>query len=145
MHHPVDALSGYVCNLYGGSGAWYSFMQSQTVISLKRYREIGNVLVQWGFGEILLEEFSPGLARMNLHAKLHPEIGDMTVYERMRHVLEEPGPAFVKSGQILFTRREMISRRCTRNSSKSGPLIRHLVLQNGSFLQQHILEKTFPK
>jgi ubiquinone biosynthesis protein len=83
-------------------------MQSQAVISLKRYREIADVLLKWGFGEILLEEFSPGLARMNLHARLHPEIGTMSVYERMRHVLEELGPTFVKFGQILSTRREMI-------------------------------------
>jgi ubiquinone biosynthesis protein len=83
-------------------------MQTKTVSNLKRYKEIGDVLLKWGFGSTLLEDLSPGLAKMNLHGKLHPEIAGMSVYERMRHVLEELGPTFVKFGQILSTRRELI-------------------------------------
>jgi ubiquinone biosynthesis protein len=79
------------------------------VINLKRYKEIADVLLKWGFGAVLIEELSPGLARMNLQLRLHPELAGMTVYERIRHVLEELGPTFVKFGQIISTRREMIS------------------------------------
>lgn len=84
-------------------------MHSQTVISLKRYKEIGEVLYSWGFGTTILEDLSPGLRNMNISGRLHPQIRGMTVYERMRHVLEDLGPTFVKFGQILSTRREMIS------------------------------------
>ncbi len=84
-------------------------MQTQTGISLKRYKEIGEVLYEWGFGTTLLEDLSPGLRNMNIGNRLHPQIRGMTVYERMRHVLEDLGPTFVKFGQILSTRREMIS------------------------------------
>jgi ubiquinone biosynthesis protein len=83
-------------------------MQTKTVSNLKRYKEIGDVLLKWGFGSTLLEDLSPGLARMNLQGRLHPDIAGMSVYERMRHVLEELGPTFVKFGQILSTRRELI-------------------------------------
>jgi hypothetical protein len=83
-------------------------LQTKTVSNLKRYKEIGDVLLKWGFGTTLLEDLSPGLARMNLQGRLHPNIAGMSVYERMRHVLEELGPTFVKFGQILSTRRELI-------------------------------------
>ncbi len=83
-------------------------MQTKTASNLKRYKEIGDVLLKWGFGSTLLEDLSPGLAKMNLHGRLHPDIAGMSVYERMRHVLEELGPTFVKFGQILSTRRELI-------------------------------------
>ncbi|MEI6842644.1 MAG: AarF/ABC1/UbiB kinase family protein, partial [Methanomicrobiales archaeon] len=83
-------------------------MQTQTGVSLKRYRKIAEVLYEWGFGTTLLEDLSPGLRNMNIGDRLHPQIRGMTVYERMRHVLEDLGPTFVKFGQILSTRREMI-------------------------------------
>ncbi|MEN6610727.1 MAG: AarF/ABC1/UbiB kinase family protein [Methanoregulaceae archaeon] len=84
-------------------------MQAPATGNLKRYREILEVLYEWGFASTALEELSPGLAKMNLGERLHPQIAGLTVYERMRHVLEELGPTFVKFGQILSTRREMIS------------------------------------
>jgi len=84
-------------------------MQAPATGNLKRYREIIEVLYDWGFGTTSLEELSPGLAKMNLAERLHPQIAGMSVHERMRHVLENLGPTFVKFGQILSTRREMIS------------------------------------
>jgi ubiquinone biosynthesis protein len=81
----------------------------QTAVNIKRYKQIVDVLLKWGFGEIFLEELSPGLAKMNLSAKLHPDIAGMSVNERMRHALEDLGPTFVKFGQILSTHRELIS------------------------------------
>ncbi len=84
-------------------------MQTKTGVSLKRYKEIAEVLYEWGFVSTVLEDLSPGLRNMDISTRLHPQIRGMTVYERMRHVLEDLGPTFVKFGQILSTRREMIS------------------------------------
>jgi ubiquinone biosynthesis protein len=84
-------------------------MQTTTGVSLQRYREIAEVLYEWGFISTVLEDLSPGLRNMDISTRLHPQIRGMTVYERMRHVLEDLGPTFVKFGQILSTRREMIS------------------------------------
>ena len=93
-------------------------MQTKTVTGLKRYKEIGDVLLKWGFAESALEDLSPGLAKMDLQKRLHPEICNMSVYERMRHVLEDLGPTFVKFGQILSTRRELISQEMFEELSK---------------------------
>jgi hypothetical protein len=38
-------------------------MQTQTVTSLKRYKEIGDVLLNRGFVSDALENLSPGLAK----------------------------------------------------------------------------------
>ena len=84
-------------------------MQTTTGVSLQRYKEIAEVLYEWGFISTVLEDLSPGLRNMDISTRLHPQIRGMTVYERMRHVLEDLGPTFVKFGQILSTRREMIS------------------------------------
>ena len=84
-------------------------MPTSALTSLMRYKEIGEVLYKWGFGTTFLEDLSPGLRAMNVGTRRHPNISGMTVYERVRHVLEDLGPTFVKFGQILSTRREMVS------------------------------------
>jgi len=88
---------------------FYYLIMNQNAISFKRYREIGEVLVKWGFVSQALEELSPGLANMNLTLRLHPDIGKMSPQERMRHVLEDLGPTFVKFGQVLSTHKEMVT------------------------------------
>ena len=82
---------------------------NQAAISFNRYREIGEVLVKWGFVSQALEDLSPGLANMNLTLRLHPDVGRMSPQERMRHVLEDLGPSFIKFGQVLSTHREMVT------------------------------------
>lgn len=76
--------------------------------SIRRYREIIRILSKYGFGALFLEDISPGLAKMELQKRLHPELDGYSKYELMRFAIEELGPAFVKFGQILSTRREMI-------------------------------------
>jgi len=79
------------------------------VTSLRRYKQIADVLMKYGFGAVVLEDLSPGLAKWNLQKKLHPDLESLSEYERFRLVLQELGPTFVKFGQILSTRRELIS------------------------------------
>ncbi len=75
---------------------------------LKRYREIIEILFKYGFGSYFLEELSPGLAKMDILGRFHPDILSFSLYERARMAIEELGPTFVKFGQILSTRRELI-------------------------------------
>ena len=75
---------------------------------LKRYQNIIEILAKYGFGTYFLEEISPGLAKMDILGRFHPEMQDIPLYERVRMAIEELGPTFVKFGQILSTRRELI-------------------------------------
>jgi ubiquinone biosynthesis protein len=73
---------------------------------IRRYAQIADVLGKYGFS-IGLEKLFPGRARFRL-----PSPGkareSSTVYERMRLTLEELGPTFVKFGQIMSTRTELL-------------------------------------
>ncbi|WP_347491439.1 AarF/UbiB family protein [Desulfoscipio sp. XC116] len=75
----------------------------------RRYREIANVLVKHGFGFLLnslgLAEFSPP-RRLSAEEKNAPE---ETIAIRMRMVLEELGPTFIKLGQLLSTRSDIFT------------------------------------
>ena len=73
---------------------------------IRRYAQIADVLGQYGFS-IGLEKLFPGRARFRLPSSgKAPE--SSTIYERMRLTLEELGPTFVKFGQIMSTRTELL-------------------------------------
>src|SRR5512147_1160609 len=79
------------------------------VSSIRRYAQIIDVLGQYGFG-IGLERLFPGRARFRLPTAKRPGKAPETssVYERMRLALEDLGPTFVKFGQIMSTRTELL-------------------------------------
>ena len=75
------------------------------VTRFQRYRQIADVLVKYGFG-ILVEEVIPGGERLRGFRK--PSEEKRSVYERIRLAIEELGPTYVKFGQIMSTRRELL-------------------------------------
>jgi ubiquinone biosynthesis protein len=79
------------------------------VSSIRRYAQIIDVLGQYGFG-IGLERLFPGRARFRLPTpgKSGKASDAETVYERIRLAMEDLGPTFVKFGQIMSTRTELL-------------------------------------
>ncbi|WP_292516875.1 AarF/UbiB family protein [Methanoculleus sp.] len=75
------------------------------VTRLQRYRQIADVLVKYGFG-ILVEEMIPGGERLRAFRKTPEE--KRSVYVRIRLAIEELGPTYIKFGQIMSTRRELL-------------------------------------
>lgn len=75
------------------------------VTRFRRYRQIADVLVKYGFG-ILVEEVIPGAERLRVLRKRPQE--KRTIYERIRLAIEELGPTYIKFGQIMSTRRELL-------------------------------------
>lgn len=76
------------------------------VTRFRRYGQIADVLVKYGFG-IFLEDLFPGLRRFRLMGTIPKE--QLTIYVRIRLAIEELGPTFVKFGQIMSTRQELLS------------------------------------
>ncbi|MFC2054697.1 ABC1 kinase family protein [Chloroflexota bacterium] len=77
---------------------------------LRRYRQITGILVDYGFGSILAQL---GLSeRLNIPRRVlrrKPAIEEeLTQAQRLRLALEELGPTFIKMGQILSTRADLL-------------------------------------
>jgi ubiquinone biosynthesis protein len=75
------------------------------VTRFQRYRQIADVLVKYGFG-ILVDEMIPGGERLRQFRRA--ERDERSVYERIRLAIEELGPTYIKFGQIMSTRRELL-------------------------------------
>ncbi|HEX7319710.1 MAG TPA: AarF/UbiB family protein [bacterium] len=85
---------------------------SQRFHDLKRVRQILQVLVKYGFGyavdRLNIEHHGLGKRIVNLKPIKRLRIQEMTVAVRLRKTMEELGPTFIKFGQILSTRPDML-------------------------------------
>ena len=77
------------------------------VTRIRRYTQIVDILGKYGFG-IALEKVFPGKPRFRLPTASGAAPDTSTTYERIRLALEELGPTFVKFGQIMSTRTELL-------------------------------------
>ncbi len=74
---------------------------------LKRYKQIGEVLVKYGFHFVVEKLYDKGFVPSWI-LKRPSIIGTLTPGQRIRFALEELGPTFIKLGQILSTRTDII-------------------------------------
>jgi len=83
----------------------------RTYRHIARYRQILQVLFKYGFGELLdtlkIEQLVE-LGLQKLHRKQREKVEVLTGPQRFRLALEELGPTFVKLGQVLSTRPDLI-------------------------------------
>uniref|UniRef100_UPI0025BC6001 ABC1 kinase family protein n=1 Tax=Desulfonatronospira sp. TaxID=1962951 RepID=UPI0025BC6001 len=82
-------------------------MDIRAIAHLGRFREILSTLIKYGFDDVVDRLDVPGrkyLEKIRVHT-MH-----LTRWERMRMVLEELGPTYIKCGQILSQRADLLPR-----------------------------------
>jgi ubiquinone biosynthesis protein len=84
----------------------------KTYHNIQRLRNIANVLIKHGFGRIVdqlnLQRYISFGKRLITFKKYETERGVYTVPERLRLAFEELGPTFIKLGQVLSSRPDLI-------------------------------------
>lgn len=84
----------------------------KTYGNIKRLRQILTVLVKHGFSHILHQmrifEYAPWLGRL-IEPKGDKDETDADLPTRLSHAFQELGPAFIKLGQLLATRPDIVS------------------------------------
>ena len=88
--------------------------------SIRRSRQIVRVLIKYGFDHVLeLVNLSHLVARgRRLLRRRDAEIAQLSPAERARLALEELGPTFVKLGQVLSTRHDLLPQTYIRELAK---------------------------
>jgi ubiquinone biosynthesis protein len=80
-------------------------MDFYSVAKLRRFKQIISTILKYGFDELVQQLDFPGL---DLIKHIRPVDQTMGTYQRICHVLEDLGPTFVKFGQILSLRPDML-------------------------------------
>ena len=78
-----------------------------TLRDLPRLREIGRILFRHGLGHVAQRLHLPGV-RWWRHRHPSPATVPFSLPERLRMIFEELGPTFIKFGQILSIRRDLL-------------------------------------
>jgi ubiquinone biosynthesis protein len=85
---------------------------NQTLRNLKRYAEILRVLAKYGFGDVVQEAKLDRLVERGLSlvsaGRIAPEFERLPRQVRLRKAMEDLGPTFIKMGQVLATRPDLI-------------------------------------
>ncbi|MHA1279817.1 MAG: ABC1 kinase family protein [Candidatus Helarchaeota archaeon] len=84
---------------------------SRTYRNIKRYREILTVLLRYGFDDVLDRlkfDYYINLGKKILPIFKSHELVTITTAERLRMAMEELGPTFVKLGQMLSVRPDLV-------------------------------------
>lgn len=93
----------------------------RTYRHLNRYRQILGVLFKYGFGDLVdtlkIEQYLE-IGLQMISRKRREKVEQHSRAERLRMALEELGPTFIKLGQVLSTRPDLIPVRFTEELSK---------------------------
>ena len=80
-------------------------MEIKAVAHLGRFKDILITLFRYGFDEVVERLNPPGRLLLD---KIHRVDGELTTWMRLRLMIEELGPTFIKIGQIMSLRPDLI-------------------------------------
>lgn len=80
-------------------------LQINDLKKIRRFNDIVLILAKYGFDEVVGRLNMPGA---DVLQQISPIEEDLDIYERIRKVLEELGPTFIKFGQIMSLRPDLL-------------------------------------
>ncbi len=84
-------------------------MTTRTLRNIKRLNKIAVTLIRWGFGGLVTEiRLLPFVSTIDKIFVSRKRFEGLSIPERIRKVLEELGPTFIKLGQIASTRADLL-------------------------------------
>jgi len=90
-------------------------MDLKTLAGLGRFKEIVVVLMKYGFEDLIDRLEIPGI---ELIKKIHKADHELSTFERIRCALEDLGPTFVKFGQIMSLRPDLLPKELIEELSR---------------------------
>jgi ubiquinone biosynthesis protein len=90
-------------------------MDLKTISNLGRFKDIVVTLMKFGFDDLVQRLDVPGAG---LVKKIHKVDRELSTYQRIRYALEELGPTFIKFGQIMSLRPDLLPQPVIRELSK---------------------------
>ncbi|MFW6147466.1 MAG: ABC1 kinase family protein [Thermodesulfobacteriota bacterium] len=90
-------------------------MDFRTIARFGRFKDIVFILVRYGFDDLVQRLDLPGIGVIKRIEKADRELG---TYERIRYALEDMGPTFVKFGQIMSLRPDLLPPSLIRELSR---------------------------
>ena len=91
--------------------AWLFSGLLHTYAHLIRYRHIIAVLLKYGFVEaagMIAKKFKIGIFSRSAPSGLREKLKTTSTAQRLRMAMEEMGPTFIKLGQLLSTRPDLL-------------------------------------
>jgi ubiquinone biosynthesis protein len=91
---------------------------TRNIRSLRRYRQVLGVLITYGFGHVIEQLNLHHYLRRGTSRTAERQINRMGGPVRLRLAMEELGPTFIKLGQLLSTRPDILTKEYARELSK---------------------------
>ena len=110
-------------------------MQWNELKNIKRIKEIATILIKYGFEEVVQRLEIPGIDLVRKKSELQNDVG---IYDRFRRAIEELGPTFIKFGQILSLRPDLLPQELLDELGKLQDDVSSLSLDD---IQKVIIEK----
>lgn len=90
-------------------------MDIKTIVKLGRFKDIVVILLKYGFDDFVQRLDLPGAGLVKRINRIDEKL---TTYERIRRALEDLGPTFIKFGQIMSLRPDLLPPPLIRELSK---------------------------